>query len=860
MTGNNVLDLLDYKLKYFLQNNLGWTDLTDIQKETIPHILNDENSLIIAPTASGKTEAALIPIYNNLITKSLSATSVLYIAPLKALINDMDKRVYTWNQYFGFTATKWHGDASKSKKDTFLKKPTDILLTTPESLEVILINKTEDQKKKIFRNIKYVIIDEIHYFIESERGIQLNSLLKRLTEYSEDFVKIGLSATVGNPDMVAEWIDYKKPAKIIKTSRKPIIKYKIQDFDKNIEVAKNLEKYINHKVLLFCTSRHSVEEFAKIFNDNINSNIYLHHSSINKDIREKNEDLFKNVDKAFMISTTTLELGIDIGNIDLVSMIKPPTSMSSFIQKIGRSGRKSKTERALLFTSDNQDSLKYLAQMNLSYKNKVENINIRKKALDIYLHQILSIIFQKIEVKVPDLYYFLNDTYVFRDISKDTYKELIKHLYDTKILDLIDSKLSLGYEFEKIFGKRNFLNFYSVFSTSTTFKIKHGRVEIGELDFLYTFGLKEKEKFILGGKYWQIEQIDYNKMTIYVRETSKTEQIPRWNSGGDSESYLIWREIYNILLEDYEKNLFDKFNEDFKLYLNKLIEYTKEFNLDKNIIPVSYRYDKNNIQVISIYTFAGCKVNHLLTYLILDLFEVNNIYEDNYRIKITSKHDIVEDIIKFFNDLNEDNINEEMEIFLDDVEIKRFQTKFSPYLPEEQQELVVKELVFNFNDLKDLTTDTKMEVISELEFEKLIEDKTQILEADIEENSDNEDNFDININMDFDTEKMEISSNEDTFTNDNIIDYTLIPEENDYSSRTPITFNNKFHLIQNDDDIKVEDVINSLIEHRYIIDNKEDENSIDDNDIREIFDNFNDYVEIGSDEDTEEKSKEIINK
>ena len=860
MTGNNVLDLLDYKLKYFLQNNLGWTDLTDIQKETIPHILNDENSLIIAPTASGKTEAALIPIYNNLITKSLSATSVLYIAPLKALINDMDKRVYTWNQYFGFTATKWHGDASKSKKDTFLKKPTDILLTTPESLEVILINKTEDQKKKIFRNIKYVIIDEIHYFIESERGIQLNSLLKRLTEYSEDFVKIGLSATVGNPDMVAEWIDYKKPAKIIKTSRKPIIKYKIQDFDKNIEVAKNLEKYINHKVLLFCTSRHSVEEFAKIFNDNINSNIYLHHSSINKDIREKNEDLFKNVDKAFMISTTTLELGIDIGNIDLVSMIKPPTSMSSFIQKIGRSGRKSKTERALLFTSDNQDSLKYLAQMNLSYKNKVENINIRKKALDIYLHQILSIIFQKIEVKVPDLYYFLNDTYVFRDISKDTYKELIKHLYDTKILDLIDSKLSLGYEFEKIFGKRNFLNFYSVFSTSTTFKIKHGRVEIGELDFLYTFGLKEKEKFILGGKYWQIEQIDYNKMTIYVRETSKTEQIPRWNSGGDSESYLIWREIYNILLEDYEKNLFDKFNEDFKLYLNKLIEYTKEFNLDKNIIPVSYRYDKNNIQVISIYTFAGCKVNHLLTYLILDLFEVNNIYEDNYRIKITSKHDIVEDIIKFFNDLNEDNINEEMEIFLDDVEIKRFQTKFSPYLPEEQQELVVKELVFNFNDLKDLTTDTKMEVISELEFEKLIEDKTQILEADIEENSDNEDNFDININMDFDTEKMEISSNEDTFTNDNIIDYTLIPEENDYSNRTPITFNNKFHLIQNDDDIKVEDVINSLIEHRYIIDNKEDENSIDDNDIREIFDNFNDYVEIGSDEDTEEKSKEIIKK
>ena len=858
MTGNNVLDLLDYKLKYFLQNTLGWTDLTDIQKETIPVILNDENSLIIAPTASGKTEAALIPIYNNLITKSLSATSVLYIAPLKALINDMDKRVYTWNQYFGFTATKWHGDASKSKKDTYLKKPSDILLTTPESLEVILINKSENQKKKIFENIKYVIIDEIHYFIESDRGIQLNSLLKRITEYSKDFVKIGLSATVGNPDIVAEWIDYKNPAKIIKTSRKPVIKYKIQDYNKNIEVAQNLEKYINHKVLLFCTSRHNVEEFAKIFNDNIKSNIYLHHSSINKDIREKNEDLFKNMDNAFMISTTTLELGIDIGNIDLVSMIKPPTTMSSFIQKIGRSGRKSKTERALLFTSDNQDSLKYLAQMNLSYMNIVENINIRKKALDLYLHQILSIIFQKTEVKVPDLYYFLNDTFVFKDISKDSYKELIKHLFDAKILDLIDSKLSLGYEFEKIFGKRNFLNFYSVFSTSTTFTIKHGRIEIGELDLLYTFGLKEKEKFILGGKYWQIEEIDYNKMTIYVTETSKTEQIPRWNSGGDSESYLIWREIYNILLDDYDKSLFDKFEDEFKSYLKNLIEYTKEFNLDKNIIPVSYRYDKNNLQVISIYTFAGRKVNHLLTYMILDLFEVNNIYEDNYQIKITSKNDIAEDIIKFFNDMTEENINEEMEIFLDNVEIKRFQTKFSPYLPEEQQEMVVKELVFDFNDLKDLTTYTKMEVISGLEFEKLIEDKTPSLQVDIEDNGDNEYNFDININIDYDTGNIEFSSNNDNSTNRNVLDYTIEPEENDYDNITPQTLNNKLNLIQNDDDIKVEDVINSLIGHRYIVNNQEDENSTYDNDIQNIFDNIEDYIEIESEDNNEEEIKKVL--
>jgi len=715
MTGN-MLNLLDYKLKFFLQNNLGWVDLTDIQKEAIPVILNNEDSLIIAPTASGKTEAALIPIYNNLITKSLDSTAVLYIAPLKALINDMDKRIYKWNKHFGLTATKWHGDVSVNVKNKFLKNPTDILLITPESLEVFLINKSEGQKKKILGNIKYVIIDEIHYFIDSDRGIQLNSLLKRITEYSENFIKIGLSATVGNPKLVAEWMDFNCPAKIIRASGKPIIHFKTHKFDNKLEIIDNITKYANYKVLLFCNSRKSVEEYNKLLKNKLNNNVYLHHSSIDKGIREDNEELFKNKDRGIMVSTTTLELGIDIGNIDIVSMITPPTTVSSFIQKIGRSGRKTKKERALLFIQDNLDSLKYLAQMNLAYYNIVEKINIRKYPLDVYLHQILSIIFQKSEVNVPDLYYMLNDTYVFKDISKDSYRMIIKHLVNSKILTLIDRKiLCLGDEFEKIFGHMNFLDFYSVFSTSSSFKIKYGLKDIGELDVLYVFGLKSGERFTLGGQYWEINDIDYKKFIIYVKKSPKTNKIPRWNSGEEFQSYLTCREIYRILLDEYNHNLLEKFNEEFRIWFKNLSEYTKEFKLSKQTIPIVFA-NKNNLQIIHIYTFAGGKVNYLLSNLILEKFEIKNVEQTDYHIKIISSKDIVEDLISYYNNLGMDNINLETDTYLNSVDLDNFQTKFSNYLPEKLQETTIKGLIFNFEDLKDLVTHTKMEIRNELDY------------------------------------------------------------------------------------------------------------------------------------------------
>lgn len=241
------IELLSDRVTSFLGNKLGWSKLNPIQEKAIPLILKNRDTLILAPTASGKTEAVLIPIFNEILTKGLKPVSVLYISPLKALINDIHSRIESWGNYFTLTATKWHGDVSKYDKDKFIKKPTDFLSTTPESLEVILMNRKEGEKNRIFNNIKYIVIDEIHYFADSDRGIQLNSLLNRLKEYlPNDVVTVGLSATVGNPEQIASWINPKKPATVVIDDNRRKFQYKILDIDEN-QVTKILSKYMEKK-------------------------------------------------------------------------------------------------------------------------------------------------------------------------------------------------------------------------------------------------------------------------------------------------------------------------------------------------------------------------------------------------------------------------------------------------------------------------------------------------------------------------------------------------------------------------------------------------------------------------------------
>ena len=709
----NVSSLLDSRLTHFLGNKLRWKNFNSIQEKSIPLILEGSDTLVLAPTASGKTEAVLIPIFNEIITKGLEPTSVLYIAPLKALINDMHNRIEFWCNHFGLNATKWHGDVNRYDKDNFVKNPTDFLAITPESLEVILMNKNKSEKEKIFKNIKYIIIDEIHYFADSDRGIQLNSLLNRIGEYiSGDVVTLGLSATIGNPKKIASWINYKQPAKIVKDSDGRKFQYKVLNIEEaNVDLV--LQEYVNKKVLIFVNSRSTAELiYSNLKKTLCLENIFIHHGSINKQTRLENEKGFKAVQSGFMIATTTLELGIDIGDIDLVVNINPPSTVSGFMQRMGRSGRRTKLQRTII-TATEMNLFKALAEIILAYENKTENIKISKKSTDIFFHQILSSIYEKGRIKLKTLYNDLVQCYAFSEITFKEYVRLLRHMEELKFIEYNKPYLTLGYNFEKEFGARNFMGFFAVFMPTYEYTVKHKAKEIGGLDVSFAVFLAPGETFTLAGRLWRVISIDHGLFKIQASlESQIKSDVPTWNSQGAPLNYLISRKIYDIFLGNFDEKFLKPFDELAKSVIEYGITLASQSEFSEGIIPVEIVDGK-----VYIYTFAGDKANKLLASIFEIYYELTGVSVNPFYCAFKAEDEItfgnVESII-----YDIENILKDYETLyrLDELTSDFNKNKFIKYLPKQDRVELKNHVLFDREGLIDVIRGNSLLFISNCPF------------------------------------------------------------------------------------------------------------------------------------------------
>lgn len=695
---------LNGRLTHFISNNLGWKELNPIQEKAIPIILDGNDTLVIAPTASGKTEAVLLPVFSEIISNNLDATSVIYVAPLKALINDMFDRIDYWGNHFGLTATKWHGDVNKTEKDRYIKSPTDFLAITPESLEVILMNRNNDQKMRIFQNLKYIIIDEIHYFADSDRGAQLNSLINRISRYSQfDVQKIGLSATVGNPEVIAEWIDHNNPATIVKDDGGREFYYKVLSMSYE-DLPSYFKKYVENKILFFCGSRAASEMLQSIFKYNIDhKNLLVHHSSIDKDVRENNEKIFKNRKYGFMFSTSTLELGIDIGNIDIVIHVEPPNNISSFLQRIGRSGRRSKQQKSIIIATE-LNILVALSELILKDEGKIESIKISKKTKDILFHQILSSIFERKRVNYERLYNELTDCYAFSEISKKEFGSILMKmdLLDFIRIDKERRSLTLDVEFEKKFGKKNNMNFYSVFCPSFEYKVKRGKEDIGTLDVSFvTLFLEEGSPFILAGKRWIVTAIDKERFVVdVVPDPSPKLDVPMWTSDGPALSYMISRKVFNILINNYDDKYLSKFDNNSKNYIFRAIDLANQNGFADGLIPV---YINKRAKSVYIYTFAGDKANYLLCKLFALYYDIKFEYVNPFYAQINLNEDIsIDDVENIIYNIEKTLENPTTKIFIDEIVGKFYKNKFINYLPKKDEIELKMDLLFDKEGLIDL--------------------------------------------------------------------------------------------------------------------------------------------------------------
>ena len=596
-----------------------WDDLRDIQEKSVTPILSQTTDILIgSPTSSGKTEAAFLPIFSKITDCNDVSIKALCISPLKALINDQYERLSTIGEATGVKITRWHGDVNRNHKQSLINSPKGILLITPESLEAIFVihgTKLAD----IFGKLEYIIIDELHFFIGTERGKQVQSLICRLEFLlNKTIPRIGLSATLGDMALAVKFLrnncDFPCQiitSEIIKQDVQLLIKgYEIKKIDvanvsENesnfdiIDICKNLFKTLRgSNNLIFTNSRRITEKIADMLTklseyNNIPNEFFPHHGSLAKQIREevefnlKNNNLPQNV-----ICTSTLELGIDIGSVKSVAQIDCPHSVASMKQRLGRSGRRGEPAILRMYITEHEISnnseiisklriniVQSIALVNLLIKKWIEPPIIHNLHLSTFVQQIMSVIAQYGGCQATKLWQILCVKGAFKsdDITMDVFKKLLKSLGEKDIIKQMDNgELIHGLAGEKIV---NNYNFYIVFNTPEEYKLVSENKTLGTIPI--RIPLKEDDYLIFSGKRWIISKIDNEKRIIYLKP-SYGGKAPDFT--GD-KSGLVHDEIRKEMFRVY--NSFDTpifLDPKAKELLDEGRAYFNNYNLKNNFV------------------------------------------------------------------------------------------------------------------------------------------------------------------------------------------------------------------------------------------------------------------------------------
>ncbi|BAZ68474.1 MAG: DEAD/DEAH box helicase [Pelatocladus maniniholoensis HA4357-MV3] len=570
------------RLAPFIQEyiyNHNWTELRPVQIAACQAIFDtDAHLLIAAATAAGKTEAAFLPVLTLLHENPSSTIGALYIGPIKALINDQFERLNGLLKEADIPVWYWHGDVSQSHKKQLLKKPLGILQITPESLESLLINKYHDLMR-LFGDLRFVVIDEIHAFMGTERGCQILCQLARLQDLTQKQPRrIGLSATLGDYALAEEWLSSGSQKLVITPSIEGInrqVKLAIEHFfvsneDESIEAGSSYDKYLfnlskNRKCLIFANNKSQTEAvigtLRKIATQQGEIDIYhVHHGSISARLRQIAESAMRESNQpAVTAATLTLELGIDIGYLERVIQLEAPLSVASFLQRLGRTGRRGEAADMRFICAEQEilseaplpeqipwQLLQCIAIIQLYLEEKwIEPIKPLRYPFSLLYHQTMSILVAIGEISPTVLAQKVLGLPVFAAVSKDDLKLLLRYLIDINHLQLTEQgKLILGLTGERVVGK---FQFYAVFPDNEEFSVKQGSTEIGSISMPPPVG----NQFALAGRTWEVVEVDFKKKIILVKQVEGQASI-FWRGGSGTIHTRILQRMRQVLVEDIE--------------------------------------------------------------------------------------------------------------------------------------------------------------------------------------------------------------------------------------------------------------------------------------------------------------------
>jgi ATP-dependent Lhr-like helicase len=548
-------------------SRLGWRSLRPVQEASIAPLLAGHDAIVLAPTAGGKTESAMLPLLDRLLAGAMTGQpAILYLCPLKALINNLLPRLQSLAQLAGRQAFAWHGEVSATERKGFLQDPQAVLLTTPESLQVILSRSWLDVAG-LFGGLQTIVIDEVHAFAGSSRGDQLIALMHQLDALCGRAVqRVGLSATVGNPQHLLAWLGggRGRPLSLIDPDKEGAQKSKRMlevhpVGSDSADCAALLSKLMRSsaKSLLFVDSRRQAEEIRGQLARLGGLEALAHHSSLSQEMRQESEAAFKGSTQGkrlpqAIVCTSTLELGLDVGDVDKVFQLGAPSTVSAFLQRFGRAGRRHGSVAHMVFVTDQEESfLRALALIRLALARQVEPVLPDSRAFCVLVQQILLQVLKHGAIAPDKLWTALGSPPCFAGITAEERTRLLAHMLEGEWLLSGQGRLRLGDRTEKAYGRSHFLELLSVFSGGASVAVKtvDGR-SVGTLDATVALRLwSERSSFILGGGSWLPKGWDERSKTLTVTGSVGGETV-RWSGSKGEVSLAISRELRALLTSD----------------------------------------------------------------------------------------------------------------------------------------------------------------------------------------------------------------------------------------------------------------------------------------------------------------------
>ncbi|MFH1237167.1 MAG: DEAD/DEAH box helicase [Candidatus Aenigmatarchaeota archaeon] len=676
---------------------------TAIQTQGIPPIIKGKNTLLIAPTGVGKTESALLPVFDEFVRNKgkQKPISILYVTPLKSLNRDLLRRIEWWAEKLDFEVSVRHGDTSQYERSMQAANPSDMFITTPETLQAMLVGS---RMREHMKNVRWIVIDEIHELVENKRGVQLSVALERLKEIVKDKEKlqiVGLSATIGTPESVAAFLTAGKPCVIVNMAEKRGVEIRVESprnekKDDEIServfvgpetsarlrrIAELIEK--NRSVLTFTNTR----EFSEVLSSrlrmmNPSLPIETHHSSLAKDVRIDAEERFKQEKLKSLVCTSSLELGIDIGAISLVLQYMSPRQVSKLLQRVGRSGHKvSEISKGIVISTDADDCFEASAIAKLGMERRIEPTFVYGKSLDVLGHQIVGLSLEEYNISFDKAYAIIKRAYPFRDLTKEEFFET------AKLMEKL-GYIWVGSKFDDFVPLRRrkpaWVYYYQNMSTIPDVK-KYRIIDIvtnkpvGTLDeeFVALHG-RYGTSFVVKGQAWRIIDVGENSILVEPEENAAA-AIPAWEGelipvpyDVSQEVNMLRKKIADMLAKGESKDkIISRITADYPVNgdvvskMHKTIEKQLKYGFvpDHENMLVEY-YDDFVVFHAPFGSLINETLGRVLTVLLTNKLGSVGLETDPYRIIIKLPGHQYQQVLDTFMDMKPDEMRGILEITL----------------------------------------------------------------------------------------------------------------------------------------------------------------------------------------------------